>query len=41
LLDPCITWKVPDRFILPRWDIPMPHPSVLEAQMMTWASRPV
>jgi hypothetical protein len=27
LLDPEKTWKVPDRFVLPRWEIPLPSPS--------------
>jgi hypothetical protein len=37
LLDPALTWKVPDRFVLPRWEIPMPTPAMIEAAMSEWA----
>jgi hypothetical protein len=40
LLDPALTWKVPDRFVLPRCEILLPTPAMIEAAMSEWV-RPV
>lgn len=37
LLDPTKTWTVPARFVLPKWEIPMPSPAELAESMARWA----
>ena len=36
LLDPALTWKVSERFVLPQWNIAIPTPSALEAETLRW-----
>ena len=36
LLDPQKTWKVPDRFVPPPWNIPLPTPAMLAESMKGW-----
>ncbi len=36
LLDPALTWKVPERFILPPWEIPLPTPEMILDAMLQW-----
>ncbi len=36
LLDPTKTWKVPDRFVLPEWEIQLSSPAVLPESMSRW-----
>ena len=36
LLNPASTWRMPDRFVLPRWTGSLPHPDELIEAMTAW-----